>query len=329
MSHLSVSVVVPSYNSAATLASAIKAIINQDFKTLEIIIVDDGSVDQTREVVQSFSNVRYVYQDNAGPAAARNTGAKEAAGDLIFFTDADCVPRPDWLSQSIEHFKDENIAVVAGSYGIANPKNILARCIHHEILYRHHHLMPIHPKAFGSYNFGIRKRIFEEVGGFEESYCQASGEDNDLSYKLIKMGHKIYFEKDSLVDHQHTTSIKKYLKEQYCHGFWRAKMYLQHPSMIKGDDYTFYKDALEVPFVVLIIFLALLSLYNPFFGLLSIVMMCVVFFLQTIFCLRILKSFFEVIFYNFVLFFRAFMRTFGLSSGICYFLSKILLKKVK
>ena len=102
--------------------------------------------------------------------------------------------------------------------------------------------MPQYPKSFGSYNFCIKKNIFDEVNGFDENYKNASGEDNDLSYKIGNAGYKIYFNKEMLVKHHHPEKVWKYLKEQYQHGFWRAKMYKDHPCMIMGDDYTYWKD---------------------------------------------------------------------------------------
>ncbi|MBF0521703.1 MAG: glycosyltransferase [Candidatus Omnitrophica bacterium] len=261
-----ISVVIPAYNCEKTISQTIQAVLNQTYKNIRVIVVDDGSTDQTARTIRSFSDVRYVYQKNAGPASARNRGAKEAATEIVFFTDSDCIPQKDWIEKSLVHFQDPEIAVVAGSYGIANPESILARCIHKEILFRHRTRMPQYPKAFGSYNFGVRKKVFDLVGGFNERYRFASGEDNDLSYKIIKAGQKIYFEKNSFVDHYHPTSVGKYLKEQFRHGFWRVKMYFDHPSMMKGDDYTFWKDAAEVPLSAGI----LIALISEVFGFIKI-----------------------------------------------------------
>jgi len=73
-----------------------------------------------------------------------------------------------------------------------------------------------------------------------------------LSYKILKSGSKIFFEPAGLVDHHHPEKLVKYLKEQYRHGVWRVKMYLAHPQMSRGDDYTFWKDIFEIPAAMLI-----------------------------------------------------------------------------
>ncbi len=313
---MTVSVIIPAYNASATIARALEALAKQDCRQpFEVIVVDDGSTDDTAAVVKRFPSVIYVRQDNAGPAAARNHGARMAKGQHLCFTDSDCVPHTDWITLLLRGFSVPDIGVVCGSYGIANSQSRLARGIHAEIMFRHAHLLPDFPKAFGSYNFCVRKEVFDRVGGFQTGYRQASGEDNDLSYKILKAGHRIYFQRQALVDHHHTTQLGKYLKEQFRHGFWRVKMYAEHPDMAKGDDYTFWKDMIEVPWAAACVSVPVLSLFFLLF--------------QMFFACRMLRGFFDIFFFTFVMFFRAFARTFGLSTGICYFLPRILQKKVK
>jgi glycosyltransferase involved in cell wall biosynthesis len=322
MAHETVSVVVPAYNAEKFIGKTIKALQEQTYKDVEIIIVDDGSSDQTKSIIQTFQRIKYIFQPNAGPASARNRGGQEAQSNILFFTDSDCIPQKDWIEKMMTGFTDESIAVVCGSYGIANPESVLAKCIHKEILYRHHHLVPDYPKVFGSYNFAIRKNVFNQVGGFNTSYRFASGEDNDLSYKIIQAGLKIFFKKDALVDHFHTSRIRKYLREQYRHGFWRAKMYFDFPNMMKGDGYTFWKDAMEVVFALAIPFLILTGLFFKRAWSLSLACILILWLVEIIFAFVTTKNVFESFFYSFVMFCRAFVRAFGLSTGIMRFLPK-------
>lgn len=321
MSPLSVSVVVPAYNCEKTILKTLQALLNQTFKNVDIIVVDDGSTDNTAEIVKNVDRVRYFYQKNAGPATARNFGAAQSRSDLIFFTDSDCIAAHNWIETAISGFKDEKVGVVSGSYGISNPESRLARCIHQEILYRHHYLMPKYPKSFGSYNFGIRSKLFQAIGGFNQSYRSASGEDNDLSYKVLKANYKIFFEKNALVAHFHPVFVQKYLKEQFRHGFWRVKMYKDHLQMAQGDDYTFWKDILEVPMVASVFLAGIFGLFVK-----SISLMCIpstlLYGLQLIFGLRMIKGLSEGFYFSVVTFLRAFARTLGFSSGFFYFLLK-------
>lgn len=318
---MKVSVIVPAYNAAATIGRTISAVLAQaGVAPFEVVVVDDGSSDATATIIQSFP-VKYIYQTNAGPAAARNRGARVAAGEFLFFTDSDCVPHPDWLQKMLPHFADAASGVVAGSYGIANPENTLARCIHQEILYRHHHLLPQHPKVFGSYNFGVRRNVFDQVGGFNAEYRHASGEDNDLSYKIRQAGHKIFFAKDALVDHYHPVQISRYLREQFRHGFWRVKMYAAHPQMARGDDYTFWKDIVEIPLVLLFLGGLVLSAWGwPGGRGLAGVILGMLLLLEIAFAWRITRSITAGVFFAGTMFCRAFVRSGGFFAGLVWWL---------
>ena len=88
-----VSVIIPSYNHGNFLSRAIDSVLSQTYRNVEIIVVDDGSSDNTKQVAESFPHVVYVYQHNQGLSAARNTGIDHSKGKYLLFLDAD-----DWLS---------------------------------------------------------------------------------------------------------------------------------------------------------------------------------------------------------------------------------------
>lgn len=323
-----VSVVVPAYNAQQTIRHTIQSLVSQSYSgDLQIIVVDDGSTDKTPEIVRSFGEVLYLRQSNAGPASARNRGAADSKGELILFTDSDCVAHNDWVERIVSGFNSDEIAAVCGSYGLANPESVLASCIHDEIIFRHRRLMSSFPRAFGSYNVGIRRSVFWKVGGFDETYRRASGEDNDLSYKILKTGGRIFFAKEALVDHYHTTRLQKYLAEQFRHGFWRARIYGKHPDMAKGDDYTFWKDMIEVPLAgltCLISILVLTGLLQPTYLILFIILPFGL--LEIYFAIIICRGIYSKFYFSLVMFLRAFARAFGLSTGILNYLIKIIKK---
>ncbi|MFA5059949.1 MAG: glycosyltransferase [Candidatus Omnitrophota bacterium] len=327
MSNYSISIVIPAFNAQKTIAQAIDAARNQDYqRSIEIIVVDDGSTDATAQIATSFAGVKYIHQKNLGPAVARNRGFKESRGDIIFFTDSDCVAQNDWVSRCVAHFSDDKIGVVCGTYGIVNTRNLLAQCVHAEIVFRHRVLLPDFPKAFGSYNFCVRRSVFEGVGGFNKHYRFASGEDNDLSYRILQMGYKIYFERKAVVAHHHPERVMKYLSEQYRHGFWRAKMYFDHPQMSIGDDYTFWKDIVEPPLALLITLLFFINtaffwanlvyLYLFLAGLSALIL------IELFYGFMTTKSFFKGAFWTLIMLLRAFVRMAGFSLGFPLFFAK-------
>lgn len=258
-----VSVVIPGYNCVRTISETLTACLNQDYpeNLREVIFVDDGSTDNTKDIVERFP-VRYIWQKQAGPARARNRGWREAGGEIILFTDVDCRPDKDWIFSLVKNFGDPGIAAVGGSYGISNPQNFLASCIHAEIIWRHK-MMPREVKTLGSYNLSIPRKILEELNGFDESYLTSSGEDNDLCYRLTKKGYRLVFEPKAIVYHRHPERLLPYLKHQFRHGFWRMRLYRQHLSMVKGDDYSSLLDYFP-PLLALLIFFLTPFIFFPF-----------------------------------------------------------------
>ncbi len=94
-----VSVIIPTYNRALWLTDAINSVLNQSYQDFELIVIDDGSTDRTREIVATYSDrIQYLYRSNRGPSAARNLGIKNARADLITFLDSD----DRWLKQKLQ-----------------------------------------------------------------------------------------------------------------------------------------------------------------------------------------------------------------------------------
>ncbi len=119
MTSPSVSIVIPCFNTGHHLAEAIESALTQTMQDIEIIVVDDGSTDQTREVALGFDDPRlqYVYQDNAGLSAARNTGARVSRGRLLAFLDADDCFMPEKLDVQMDFLaKHRNIGLVAAHF---------------------------------------------------------------------------------------------------------------------------------------------------------------------------------------------------------------------
>ena len=242
---MKVSVIIPAYNAERTIGEAVRHSLAQAEGSLEVevVVVDDGSTDGTAHIAES-AGATVIRQENAGPAAARNRGWKTATGRFICFVDSDCVPGSGWLVNLLDGFTDWQVGAVAGSYDIANDSSWLARWVHREIIERHRR-MDSFVGAFGSYNVAIPRYVLEATGGFDPTYRHASGEDNDLSYRISKRGWRIAFRPRATVAHYHPERVWQYLMEQGRHGFWRAKLYKRHPDMIRGDDYTRLRDRLE------------------------------------------------------------------------------------
>ncbi len=235
------SVIVPAYNSEKTIFECINALLQQENSfEYEIIIVDDGSTDNTSKIIKNINSKRlkYSWQKNSGPAKARNLGAKKAKGEIIIFTDSDCIATKNWLSEMIKPFKDKKIVAVQGAYK-TKQKNLIGKFGQIEIEERYEKMKKSKKLDWvGSYSAAYRRELFNKLKGFDESFPIASGEDPELSYRVQKTGGKIVFNEKAIVYHTHPKNLAKYLKTKFFRAYYRPLMYSKHKDKIINDSYT-------------------------------------------------------------------------------------------
>ncbi len=234
-----ISIIIPTFNSAKVLVRCLESLSNQTInnKNYEVIVVDDGSNDNTKEVVAKYP-VRYIYQHNRGPAAARNNGVMNAEGSIILFTDADCEPQPNWIEEMIKPMDNPQIAGVKGAYK-TQQKEIVARLVQIEYEHKYERMKKFKYIDFiDTYSAGYRKEIFLKYNGFDERYPKASVEDQEFSFRLSHDGHKMVFNPDAIVFHRHSDNLLDYLKKKYKIAFWKAFLLKRHPEKIKTDTHT-------------------------------------------------------------------------------------------
>lgn len=245
-----ISVVVPVYNGDKTVKKTIEALLSQKTgKSYEIIVVDDGSTDDTPNIIKNYP-IKIITQRNAGPSAARNTGWNAASGEIVAFTDSDCVPVPNWIEAIVKHFEDTSVGGVGGTYETENKGSILATYIGEDIKFRHDRLGK-EIEATGTFSAAFRTKLLEQVGGFDESYKKATAEDFDLCFAIRKTGHKILYEPMAVVGHYHKQNLFKYIKSQFWYAVWRVYLYNKYRDMAKGDQYTPITTLIQVPVALL------------------------------------------------------------------------------
>jgi len=175
------SVIMPAYNAARFIGDAIHSIQEQNYPRLEVIVVDDGSTDATREVVANHqSGIRYIRQENQGPASARNTGLHLARGSLITFLDADDIWTPDALDLLTQPLHDNpEISVVLGRVQYAR--------LHSDGKGKRRMETFGHPCISFSLDAGVfRRQVFEQVGALDANLH--SSEDVDWFMRAREAG---------------------------------------------------------------------------------------------------------------------------------------------
>jgi glycosyltransferase involved in cell wall biosynthesis len=262
---MKVSVVIAAYNSAALLAGCLEALGRQTMppENFELIVVDDGSTDDTRQVCER-AGARYIYQENQGPAVARNLGVREARGEVVAFTDADCLPEPDWLEQLTAPFAAQEVSAAKGAYRSRQPE-LVARLVQLEYEAKYERLKRFcYIDFIDTYSAAYRREVFLASGGFDERYTTASLEDQELSFRLHEGGHKMVFRPQALVYHRHPASLGDYWRKKYKNGYWKAFLIRAHPGRVRGDHHTPQAYKLQIALAAL---LPPLLVAAPFSGL--------------------------------------------------------------
>jgi glycosyltransferase involved in cell wall biosynthesis len=259
------SIIIPAYNASGTLGRCLEALLKQSVlkDSYEVIVIDDGSTDGTSQVVKSFP-VRSLRQENRGPAAARNHGAREAQGRIILFTDADCVPEETWIEEMVKPFSDPSVTAVKGAYR-TRQCSFTARFAQVEFEERFA-LLKQAPSIdmVDTYSAAYRREVFLQVSGFDESFPAANNEDTELSYKLSRMGHKMVFNPDAVVYHlNHPASPRRYARLKFWRGYWRMVVYRRYPDKMMKDTYTPQTLKLQILFLFLFLAFAAGMLFWP------------------------------------------------------------------
>ena len=207
-----ISVVIPVYNGEKTVVQTVECLLRQSCRPDEIIVVDDGSTDGTREALRKFDQrIKLLAQPNSGPASARNRGVKAAKSMFVAFTDSDCLPDKDWLFNLSLGFDNERIAGVGGAVRSA------IRGLTGEYVDAVRLLDP-QPDKDGAIPYLItanacfRREALIEAGLFNERFRKPGGEEPDLCFRIRRLGYEFRFVEQALVHHHHRQTIKSFLK---------------------------------------------------------------------------------------------------------------------
>ena len=216
-----ISIIIPTYNGAHKLPALINSLTAQTILPDEIIVVVDGSTDNTLEVLSAFQhispNLRIIVQGNAGRSAVRNRGASEAKGDLLVFLDDDMLPQPECLATHVTHHQAIQSSILTGSQidshndtDFQRFKVILSQRWSSQL--NKIKGRPLQNKSIflSAANFSIPSSLFRELGGFDPRLTDA--EDFDLAVRASEAGVPLYYNHDALAYHEDKITGTSYIK---------------------------------------------------------------------------------------------------------------------
>jgi poly-beta-1,6 N-acetyl-D-glucosamine synthase len=218
-----VTVLVPAYNEGAVIQGSIRSLLELDYPRYEILVIDDGSTDDTYRRASVYAGphgrteVRVIHQENAGKAAALNTGIRNARGELVLCMDGDSALAPQTIRRAVRHFANPDIGAVAGNVKVVNRTNMLASLQALEYIeglnmvrqaQAFFRTVNIIPGPIGVF----RRSALLKIGGYE---TDTFAEDCDLTLRLLVEGWQIQYEPESIAYTEAPEQLLDLLKQRY------------------------------------------------------------------------------------------------------------------
>lgn len=217
---MDISIIIPTFNRKSALKKCLNALQRQSIdKNWEVIIVDDGGSVELSELMKRIDqnlDIKLVRQDNKGPAAARNYGVRLAKGEYIAFLDDDCEPQEGWLQNLMIN---ANEGVMTGGKTTNklhdNPYSETSQLL---VSFLYEYFEGKMWYFFTSNNLLVDKKSFLEIGGFDETFETAAGEDRELCARWSLSNYKLQYESRAVIWHSHLLNFISFWRQHYKYG---------------------------------------------------------------------------------------------------------------
>jgi glycosyltransferase involved in cell wall biosynthesis len=253
------SIIIPTYNRPQRLADCLKSLSQLQYpsNSFEVVIVNDGSeisLEPTVKPFESVLNLSLINQSNAGPATARNTGAKLAKGQYLAFTDDDCQPASNWLTAFAEQFAEYPQALIGGQTLNALSNNLYSTASQQLIdyLYSYYNANATQARFVASNNFAVPAQLFHSLNGFDTTFPLAAGEDREFCSRWLHHQYQIIYSPQVQVFHAHELTFQSFCRQHFNYG---RGAFCFHQTSIQTDTnhqkrepLTFYRNLLLYPF---------------------------------------------------------------------------------
>lgn len=231
--HARISIIIPTYKRPQQLYACLSALSRQYYpiNRYEVIVVNDGGISLS-SLIKSVDNrldIMLIEQSNTGPAQARNHGALVAHGELLAFTDDDCLPSPDWLRQLNKQHRKTPGALLGGktvNFLPENPYSATSQMII-DIAYEHYNNSPRGCEFFASNNMAIPRADFMKIGGFHPRL--RTSEDREICDRWLATGRSMEYVESAVIEHSHFLTFYTFLWQHFRYGkgalnFYRCAM---------------------------------------------------------------------------------------------------------
>ena len=223
-----VSLVIPAYNEEKYIGKCLDSVISSGSKFFEIVVIDNGSTDKTREVVESYRNVRIITEEKKGVMFARQRGVDETSGEIIAFIDADTIMLSGWYEQIVKRFSEDLILVsLSGPYiyeDVSLWSKILIWIFYYLIALPVYFILG-YTAIFG--NFAIRRSVLNKMGGLNTDIV-FYGDDTDTVQRAHKFGKTVFS-----MDFNIKTSSRRFEQEGIVFTAWRYMINFVHIVLFK------------------------------------------------------------------------------------------------
>lgn len=240
-----VSVIIPTYNRKNSLTATLDSLADLDYPKdrYEVVVVGDGSRDGTEDTIRGIKgrlpySLSYHAQEKKGISAAKNLGIREAGGDLLVFTDDDCIFEKDWLSRLIGHLDSPDVGAVGGPDRSPSDASFFARSVDYTVtsfagtggVRRKEgvRLAKYYPRGC---NIAFPQAVIEKAGGYDETL--AAGEEIELDYRIRQAGYLLKYAPDAPVWHKRRGSLLGFLRQMYSRGYTRVELARRHLALLE------------------------------------------------------------------------------------------------
>lgn len=225
-----ISVIIPTYNGGPTIGKCLEAAFSSRYKNFEVVVVDDCSEDNSVEIIKGFPCKLICLDKHSGASKARNIGARNSDGDVLFFTDADCLLREDSLSIAGTSSSEKGTDVVTGGTYTPVPYDNGFFSLFQSVLINFSETKKIdNPDYIAAHAMVMSAQTFGQTGGFSEDFMPIL-EDIEFSHRLRRSGYRLVMNPDILVRHIFNFSLLDSLRNAI-----RKSMYWTVYSLQNGD----------------------------------------------------------------------------------------------